>query len=133
MAHGAIRLGAGGWAKERVMLLEGKVAIVTGGSRGIGRATAIALAREGAKVVINHDASADVAFGGGVPARETLAAVKAQGGDGLLLSGDVADQATATRLVDAAVNTFGAVDIHVSNAGVCPFHAFLDMPADLYR
>src|SRR5690348_10154190 len=113
------------------MLLEGKVAIVTGGSRGIGRATAIALAREGAKVVINHDASADVAFGGDAPARETLAAVKAQGGDALLLAGDVADPATATRLVDAAVNTFGAVDIYVSNAGVCPFHAFLDMPADL--
>jgi L-rhamnose 1-dehydrogenase len=115
------------------MLLEAKVAIVTGASRGIGRAIAIALAREGAKVVINHDADADAAFGGDAPAQEALAAVKAAGGDGLLVSGDVADPGTATRLVDAAVKTFGGVDIHVSNAGVCPFHAFLDMPADLYR
>jgi L-rhamnose 1-dehydrogenase len=115
------------------MLLEAKVAIVTGASRGIGRAIAIALAREGAKVVLNHDAGADAAFGGEAPAKETLVAVKATGGDGLLVSGDVADPSTATRLVDAAVKTFGGVDIHVSNAGVCPFHAFLDMPADLYR
>ena len=74
-----------------------------------------------------------LSFGGDTPAQKTLAAVKAAGGDGLLVSGDVADPATASRLVDAAVATFGRVDIHVSNAGVCPFHAFLDMPADLYR
>jgi L-rhamnose 1-dehydrogenase len=115
------------------MLLEGKVAIVTGASRGIGRATAVALAREGAKVVINHHPGADVAFGGDAAAQEALAAVNAAGGEGLLVSGDVADPATGGSLVDAAVKTFGGVDIHVSNAGVCPFHSFLDMPADLYR
>jgi len=115
------------------MLLAGKVAIVTGASRGIGRASAVALAREGAKVVINHYTAADAAFGGEAAAEDALAAVKAVGGDGLLVSGDVADPATATKLVDAAVKNFGGVDIHVSNAGVCPFHAFLDMPADLYR
>jgi L-rhamnose 1-dehydrogenase len=59
--------------------------------------------------------------------------VKAAGGVGLLLPGDVADPATATKLVDAAVESFDGVDIHVSNAGICPFHAFLDMPTDLYR
>jgi L-rhamnose 1-dehydrogenase len=115
------------------MLLEGKVAIVTGASRGIGRATAVALAREGAEVVINHDEGADAAFGGETPADETLAAVERVGGTGVLVAGDVADPATAQRLVDAAVSNFGGVDIHVSNAGICPFHAFLDMPADLYR
>ena len=115
------------------MLLDGKVAIVTGASRGIGRAIATALAREGAKVVINHDVGADTAFGGDAPAQEALAAVKAGGGIGLLVSGDVADPATATKLVDAAVENFGGVDIHVSNAGICPFHSFLEMPADLYR
>ena len=115
------------------MLLAGKVAIVTGASRGIGRASAVALAREGAKVVINHYTAADAAFGGEAAAEDALAAVKAVGGDGLLVSGDVADPATATKLVDAAVKNFGGVDIHVSNAGVCPFHAFLDMPAALYR
>lgn len=115
------------------MLLNGKVAIVTGASRGIGRAIAAALAREGAKVVINHDVGADAAFGGDAPAQEALAAVKTAGGIGLLVSGDVADPATATKLVDAAVAKFGGVDIHVSNAGICPFHSFLEMPADLYR
>ena len=115
------------------MLLEGKVAIVTGASRGIGRATAIALAREGARVVINHYDPADAKFGSGTPAEETLAAVKATGSDGVLVAGDVADPATAERLVAAAVSRFGGVDIHVSNAGICPFHSFLDMPADLYR
>ena len=115
------------------MLLKGKVAIVTGASRGIGRATAIALAREGAKVVLNHHAVADATYGGEAPALETFAAIKAAGGEASLVSGDVADPAAAARLVDAAVETFGGVDIHVSNAGICPFHAFLDMPAELYR
>jgi L-rhamnose 1-dehydrogenase len=115
------------------MLLHEKVAIVTGASRGIGRAIAAALAREGAKVVINHDAVADAAFGGDAPAQEALAAVKASNGLGLIVPGDVADPATATKLVDAAVENFGGVDIHVSNAGICPFHPFLDMPPDLYR
>jgi NAD(P)-dependent dehydrogenase (short-subunit alcohol dehydrogenase family) len=79
------------------MLLDDKVAIVTGASRGIGRAIAAALAREGAKVVINHDVEADAAFV--APGQETLAAIKAAGGVGLLVPGDVADPATATKLV----------------------------------
>ena len=115
------------------MLLQGKVAIVTGGSRGIGRATSVALAREGARVVINYHRGADSGFGGDAPAEDTLAAVRAQGSDGVLVEGDVADPATAARLVEAAVKNFGGVDIHVSNAGIYPFHAFLDMPAELYR
>ena len=81
------------------MLLDGKVAIVTGASRGIGRAIAAALAREGAKVVINHDVGADAAFGGYAPGQEALAAIEAAGGVGLLVPGDVADPATATKLV----------------------------------
>jgi L-rhamnose 1-dehydrogenase len=115
------------------MLLEGKVATVTGASRGIGRATAVALARAGARVVINHSEGADSGLGGADAAREALAAVKAAGGQAVLVEGDVADPATAARLVAAAVDTYGGLDIHVSNAGICPFHAFLDMPPDLYR
>jgi L-rhamnose 1-dehydrogenase len=115
------------------MLLEGKVAIVTGASRGIGKATAVALAREGAKVVVNYYAGADAGYGGRQAAESVLQAMRAAGGEGLLVEGDVADPATAQNLVEAAVAKFGSVDIHVSNAGICPFHAFLDMPADLYR
>ncbi|MCX5513278.1 short-chain dehydrogenase [Kaistia algarum] len=112
------------------MLLEGKVAIITGASRGIGRACAVELARHGAAVVINQFRSAD---GGDAAGEETLAEVREVGGEGVLVDGDVADPATGERLVDAAVQHFGRLDIHVSNAGICPFHAFLDMPVDLFR
>lgn len=111
-------------------MLDGKVAIVTGASRGIGRATALELARHGASVVINQYAAAD---GGAAAGEETLALVRAVGGAGMLVEGDVADPSTGERLVEAAVQHFGRLDIHVSNAGICPFHAFLDMPADLLR
>jgi L-rhamnose 1-dehydrogenase len=115
------------------MLLEGKSAIVTGASRGIGRATAVALAREGASVVINHSLAADARHGGLTAAQEALAAVEAAGGRAVLVEGDVASPDTARRLVEAAVGHFGGVDIHVSNAGICPFHAFLDLPLPLFR
>lgn len=112
------------------MLLEGKVAIVTGASRGIGRATAVELARHGASVVLNKFAAAD---GGSAAGEEAYAEVRAVGGEAVLVDGDVADPATGERLVEAAVAHFGRLDIHVSNAGICPFHAFLDMPVDLFR
>jgi len=112
------------------MLLEGKVAIVTGASRGIGRATAVELARHGAAVVLNAFAAAD---GGEAAGEEALAEVREVGGQGVLVDGDVADPATGERLVEAAVQHFGRLDIHVSNAGICPFHAFLDMPVELFR
>ena len=112
------------------MLLEGKVAIVTGASRGIGRATAVELARHGASVVLNQFAKAD---GGSAAGEEAFAEVRAVGGEAVLVDGAVADPATGERLVEAAVAHFGRLDIHVSNAGICPFHAFLDMPVDLFR
>jgi L-rhamnose 1-dehydrogenase len=115
------------------MLLEGKVAIVTGASRGIGRATAVELARHGASVVLNHHEGADKAFGGHGAAADALAEVEAAGGRGVLVDGDVAEARTAEALVAAAVEHFGGVDIHVSNAGICPFHAFLDMPEGVLR
>ena len=115
------------------MLLKDKVAIVTGASRGIGRATAVELAAHGAKVVINHFDGADSDFGGRAAAREALAAVRDVGGEAVLVHGDVNDPATAEALVDAAKANFGGVDIHVSNAGICPFHGFLDMPEATLR
>ncbi len=90
--------------------LDGKVAVVTGGSSGIGRATAIALAAEGAAVAIGGrkaDALAEVA---GV--------ITSQGGRAITQTMDVRDEKQVAALVDAAVNDFGPLDIMVNNAGV---------------
>ncbi len=104
-------------------LLEGKTVLVTGASTGIGRAAAIGAAQHGANVVINYhsrDADADAC----------IAAIEATGQRGLAIKGDVAEASTAADFVSKAVATFGRVDVMVSNAGICPFHAFLDMPPE---
>jgi glucose 1-dehydrogenase len=89
--------------------LAGKSAIVTGGSRGIGRATAIALARAGADVALNYYASRD-------EADAAADAIRQLGRRTLVLQGDVADQPTVERLVRDTVAAFGRLDIAVSNA-----------------
>lgn len=104
-------------------LLEDKVVLVTGASTGIGRATAIAAARHGAHVAINY-------IGDDVPAESCIAEIAALGRKGLAVRGDVADPATAAAFVGCAVNALGRVDVFVSNAGICPFHSFLDMPPE---
>lgn len=104
-------------------LLEGKTVLVTGASTGIGRAAAIGAAQHGANVVINYhsrDADADTC----------IAAIEATGQRGLAIKGDVAEAATAADFVGRAVAEFGRVDVMVSNAGICPFHSFLEMPAE---
>lgn len=104
-------------------LLEGKTVLVTGGSTGIGRAAAIGAARHGADVAINYASSDD-------KAASCVAEIEALGQRALAMKGDVADPATAGDFVDKAVAAFGRVDVMVSNAGICPFHAFLDMPVE---
>lgn len=91
--------------------LEGRVAIVTGASRGIGRAIAVTLARQGAWVAVNY-AKNEAA------AAETLAAMRAAGGDGELLRFDVTDAAAVTEAVDGLYARKGALHITVANAGV---------------
>ncbi len=113
------------------MLLDGKVAIVTGASRGIGRACATALAREGARVVLNFCGTADAEASGPEAIGDALAEITREGGEACACEGDVADAATAEHLVASAVEHFGGVDILVNNAGICPFHDFLDMPIEL--
>lgn len=93
------------------MPLTGKVAIVTGASRGIGRAVAVGLAGKGAQVVINYSANADAA-------KETLAAVNSTGGSGLTVQADVTDFQACERLVKTTLDNFGKVDILVNNAGI---------------
>ena len=89
--------------------LEGKVAIVSGSGRGIGREIALKLASEGAKVVVN-DLDAE-------PAKETVAAIEAAGGQAVACVGSVTDADFGERFVAAAVDNFGGLDIIVNNAG----------------
>ncbi len=114
------------------MLLDGKRAIITGGSRGIGRGIAREYARHGADVVINYFAGADRNIDQDA-ALATVATVEALGRKCLAVEGDIGDAETANSVVQAAISELGGVDILVSNAGICPFHGFLDMPENLLR
>ena len=90
-----------------------KTALVTGASRGIGRGIAIELARTGARVAINYAGNAEAAA-------EALSLVKAAGGDGFIVQGDVAVAADRERLVAETMEKFGRIDLLVNNAGVAP-------------
>ena len=104
-------------------LLEGKTVLVTGASTGIGRAAAVGAAQNGADVVINYHSRDE-------DAEMCIAEIEATGRRGLAVKGDVADPNTATDFVARAVEAFGKIDVMVSNAGICPFHSFLDMPVE---
>lgn len=93
------------------MLLGGKVAIVTGASRGIGRAVAVALAKQGAKVVINF-------AGNSSAASEVLTEITQTGGEAILYQADIADGDAVEAMVKAAMDKFGRIDILVNNAGI---------------
>ena len=92
------------------MSLEGKIALVTGASRGIGRAIAEELAAQGATVVVNYRANA-------AAAEEALAAIAEQGGEARAIQADVSDFAAAQGLIKAVLDAHGKLDILVNNAG----------------
>jgi|SRR5688572_5706065 len=93
------------------MDLKGKVSIVTGGARDIGRAVSKALAKEGAKVVINY-------FDADTQAKELLQEIKQEGGEAIIVQGDMTKQADVKKLVDTTVQAFGGqIDILVNVAG----------------
>jgi NAD(P)-dependent dehydrogenase (short-subunit alcohol dehydrogenase family) len=99
-------------------ILEGRIAIVTGAGRGLGREHALELARQGAKVVVNDLGTSGAGEGAsGGPASEVVDAIRASGGEAVTNSADVADFAAAEDLVKQAIATFGGLDVLVNNAG----------------
>ena len=92
---------------------DGKVAIVTGGSRGIGRVISETLARDGATVVVNYSKSAPAA-------EETVAAIRARGGNAVAIQADITKLDDVKRLYKEAQDKFGHIDIVVNNAGILP-------------
>lgn len=106
--------------------LAGRAALVTGASRNIGRAIAVALASRGADVVVH--VARDMKAGA-----ETLAAAEAAGGRASLLSGDLSAPETARRVVDEAAAVFGRLDIVVNNAAIRPEASFADISFEEWR
>ena len=106
--------------------LNGKVAVVTGGSKGIGAAIARALAAEGASVVVNYASSKS-------GAEAVVAEIVKKGGKAVAARGDVAKAADADAIIDAAVRTYGRLDILVNNSGVYEFAPLADFTEDQFH
>ncbi|MFC5757394.1 glucose 1-dehydrogenase [Rhizobium sp. GCM10022189] len=106
--------------------LAGKVAVVTGASKGIGAAIARALAAEGAKVVVNYASSK-------AGADAVVAAIAAAGGKAVAVQGDVSKAEQAQALIDAAIREFGRLDVLVNNSGVYEFAAIEEITEEHYH
>jgi NAD(P)-dependent dehydrogenase (short-subunit alcohol dehydrogenase family) len=108
--------------------LDGRVAIITGAGRGIGREHALLFAAEGAKVVVNDlGGAADGSGGDATPAEQVVAEIKAMGGDAVANGDNVADWEGGQRMVNAAVEAFGDLDILVNNAGILRDRVLVNM------
>ncbi len=106
--------------------LTGKVAVVTGASRGIGAAIAHRFALEGAKVAINSFADSSMA-------EDVIRSISEQGGQAIAVDADVSDAGAVDQLFDTVLHTWNGVDILVSNAGICPFQDWWHMTEALWR
>ncbi|HAG44119.1 MAG TPA: short-chain dehydrogenase [Clostridium sp.] len=102
------------------MSLKGKVAIITGGTRGIGRSIALELSKEGASIILNYKND-------DTSAKETLEEIKLIGGYGILIKGDISDYNFCKSLVTKVIEDFGKIDILVNNAAISKVGLFIDM------
>jgi NAD(P)-dependent dehydrogenase (short-subunit alcohol dehydrogenase family) len=111
--------------------LDGRVAIITGAGRGIGREHALLFATEGAKVVVNDLGGAmDGSGGDRAPAQLVVDEIKARGGEAIANADDVADWEGGQRLVDAAIEAFGDLHVLVNNAGILRDRVLINMTED---
>ncbi len=108
------------------MKLKGRIALVTGGSRGIGRAIALALAYEGAKIAINYQSNEEAAS-------EAATLIQKIGSTAFICKADVSSYADALRMKDEVTANLGVVDILVNNAGVVSDKSFLKMDREVWR
>ena len=99
--------------------LDGRVAVITGAGRGIGREHALLFAAEGAKIVVNDlGGTGDGVGSDATPAQEVVAEIEALGGEAIANGDDVADWEGSQRLINAAIERFGTIDVLVNNAGI---------------
>ncbi len=113
--------------------LEGRVAIVTGAGRGIGRATALALASRGARVLVNDlGTSLDGSSRSEDPATEVVAAIEAAGGEAISNGDSVSDWPSAQRIIESALDRFGQIDFLVNNAGLSAGGPILEVDPELF-
>ena len=115
-------------------MLEGKVVLVTGAGGGIGRDFALAMAAAGAKVVVN-DLGTSVKGEGvsSAPAERVVAEIRAAGGTAVASTDSVADWACANRIVQAALDSYGRIDVVVNNAGILRDRFFFNLSPDDWR
>lgn len=108
--------------------LDGRVAIITGAGRGIGREHALLFAAEGAKIVVNDLGGANDGSGSDMtPAQQTVADIKAMGGEAIVNTDNVADWEGSKRMIDSAIEAFGDLDILVNNAGILRDRVLVNM------
>jgi NAD(P)-dependent dehydrogenase (short-subunit alcohol dehydrogenase family) len=108
--------------------LDGRVAIITGAGRGLGREHALLFAAEGAKIVVNDLGGANDGSGSDMtPAQQTVADIKAMGGEAIVNTDNVADWDGAKRMIDSAIEAFGDLDILVNNAGILRDRVLVNM------
>ena len=113
------------------MSLDGKIAIVTGASRGIGRAIALRLAREGARVAVNYSPQADTGkYAGAI--KQVLAMLRESGREGLPCPADVSQKSEVDAMLQSVIAQFGRIDILVNNAGICPGRSLMELTEEVW-